>query len=251
MLTSIVPSRSIAIATTAIAIAFLAGCAETTSPTPPATAGHEHAHEHVEPQVPWAEQLAAVRAGTSDRIETSDDVTPEQFAELATGCDGLTTLRVAFPEVNAERLSVLPQLVGLQHLLISGPVDDDALTVIARCPTLEILNLPDGTFTDAGFEQLKSLPLLTLLRIGSPQVTDAGIAVLPELPNLRQLHIINIPITDDGLDSIRQVKLLQSFYLDGGECTDEGLGCLLKAREDLHMHVDQLHIGGDKHAHSH
>jgi hypothetical protein len=200
---------------------------------------------------PWAEQLAAVRAGESRTIECFSGVTTAELQELTEGCGGLEVLRIKLPEATPDDFDVLPKLDNLQHLMIDGPVDDAQLERIARCPTLQILNLPEGSFSDEGLRAIASLPLLTLLRIGSKNVTDAGLELLPSLPNLRYVHLINIPLTDNGLDAVRRIPLLESFYLDGGGCTDEGLGCLLKARPELHMHVDQLHLSGDTHDHAH
>ncbi|MCA9052718.1 MAG: hypothetical protein KDA75_02725, partial [Planctomycetaceae bacterium] len=153
--------------------------------------------------------------------------------------------------VDDSELSLLTSLVSLRQLVLGGAVGDAGMETIADCPSLEIVNLPHATFTDTGLARLKQLPLLTLLRFGSPHVTDAGMEHLAGMPNLRFVHLIDVPITDAGLDSLKRVTLLESFYLDGSRCSEEGLTCLLKSHPGLHLHVNQLHVAGDEHAHEH
>jgi hypothetical protein len=223
------------------------GCREA---APPA-ADESREAAPAEPEATFESQLAAVRAGESQTIKSSAEVSAEQFGELATGCEGLQVLHLTQPQIGDEDLSILPRLVSLRQLVLHAPIGDAGLDWIAQCPSLEIVNLPSGTFSDAGLQRLEELPLLTLLRFSSPGVTDAGLASIPEMENLRFLHLIDVPVTDDGLDAIKQAPLLESFYLDGGKCTEEGLSCLAKARPALHIHLDQLHLPGHDHGHSH
>ena len=202
-------------------------------------------------ELTWDEQLAAVRDGSSTKIDSSAQITSEQFAMLGTGCDGLVMLRLTAPQITDADLEVLPKLVSLRQLVLFAPVGDAGLQQICACPSLEILNLPRGVFTDAGLERLKELPLLTLLRFTSPHVTDAGLEHVAECTNLRFLHLLDVPVTDTGLDSVRRIRLLESFYIDGGACTEDGLSCLLKARPGLHLHVNQQHLAGDAAPHKH
>jgi hypothetical protein len=202
------------------------------------------------PEPAWAEQLAAVRSGASQSLVVSGPVTSEQFALLAEGCEGLEVLRIAEPGLTDDDLAVLPSLVSLRHLVLFAPVGDAGLGHITACPSLEIINLPQGKFTDAGLARLRELPLLIQLRFSSPHVSDAGMEHLAGMTNLRRVHLLDVPITDNGLEPLKRMTLLESFYIDGGKCTEAGLGCLLKSRPSLHMHVNQLHLPGD-HGHEH
>jgi hypothetical protein len=207
--------------------------------------------EPVVAEATWEEQLARVRSGESSQVRLSGPVTPEQWAHLATGCEGLMVLDLPMAEITDEQLALLPALVSLRQLVLGGPTGDAGLATLAQCPSLEIVNLPKAGFSDAGLAKLKDLPLLTLLRFGSPQVTDAGMEHLAEMPNLRFLHLLNVPVTDAGMEPLKRCSLLESFYIDGGRCSDEGLACLLKAHPGLHLHVNQLHLAGDEHTHDH
>lgn len=222
----------------------LAGCADSAAPEPAAS---------IAPAEPgWADQLSAVRASRSDEIRLGDHlVTAAQFRDLASGCGGLKTLVLDRADLHDDDLAALRALPNLRWLKLPAPIGDDGATIIADCLTLEILNLPAATFTDAGLAKLATLDRLTLLRFGSPHVTDAGLAPLAGLPNLRFLHLLDVPITDAGLEHIVALKTLESFYLDGGRTTDAGLRKLLAARPDLHFHKDQHHLPGDPNADRH
>lgn len=232
-------------------LGIVPGCGGQPEPAPEAMSALPVEVPEPPAELSWDEQIAAVRTGQSTKIESSGQITPEQFAMLGEGCDGLVLLRLTAPQITDADLAVLPQLVALRQLVLFAPVGDAGMESIAACPSLEIVNLPRGVFTDAGLARLKELPLLTLLRFSSPNVTDAGLEHVAELSNLRFLHLLDVPVTDTGLDSVRRIKLLESFYIDGGACTDEGLSCLLKARPGLHLHVNQQHLSGDDAPHQH
>jgi hypothetical protein len=225
----------------------LAACApqsppETETSPPPATTA---------PPPSWEEQVAAVRTGAASGIEFSGELTEEQFRQLNEGCAGLAVLKLPDAQLDDAQLELLPELLSLRQLVLGAPVGDEGMQWIAACPSLEIVNLPRGRFTDAGLKELTRLPLLTLLRFSSPAVTDAGMQHLPEMQNLRFIHLLDVPITDDGLEPLKHCRLMESFYLDGGQCTGNGLGCLLKAHPGLHRHVNQRHLAGDEHADGH
>lgn len=234
-----------------LVVALAAGCGTEAEISEPAPDAEPPASAEAAPEPSWEDQLAEVRAGNSSEIRVTKDVTPEQWRELAEGCEGLTALKLPQATIEDGDLSLLSSLVSLRQLVLGGPVGDAGLATIATCPSLEIVNLPGGDFSDVGLAHLKQLPLLTLLRFGSPHVTDAGMEHLAEMPNLRFVHLINTPITDDGLEGLKRCSLLESFYIDGGKCSEEGLSCLLQAHPGLHLHVDQLHLSGDAHGRDH
>jgi hypothetical protein len=222
------------------------GCTERTS-TVPLPRG-----DAIDAEESWNEQIAAVRAGLSDEIRISDElITAEHFDELKRGCDSLATLLIDQAELADTDLAVLSALPRLRWLKLPTPVGDEGAFAIARCTTLERLNLPLARFSDAGLSAVASLEGLTLLRFGSPNVTDEGLQELRYLPRLKFLHLLGVPITDAGLPHIASIETLQSFYLDGGRTTDAGLRKLLADRPDLHFHKDQRHLPGDPQAHRH
>ncbi len=200
----------------------------------------------------WAEQVSAVRQGRSSEIRISArPVQAEQWSELSDGCESLAVLDVETLEAPEASLSLLSELGQLRQLRIGSPVGDIGLHAIARAGSLQVLNLPQGDFTDDGLGELAALPRLELLRFHSPHVTDAGMQHIAQMPALRFLHLIGVPITDAGLMPLHGLGSLESFYLDGGACTDDGLSRLLRELPDLHFHHDQLHLPDDPRAHSH
>lgn len=222
----------------------LVGCRGESKPAP--------TFPHSGSEVPWADQIEAVRAGRSHEIHLESQVVrPSEWADLAEGCAGLTALEVAHADVADSDLDLIAALPQLRRLRLGAPVGDAGLEHLAECPILSVLNLPAAEFTDAGLERLAHLPRLELLRFHSPHVTDAGLAHVATMRSLRFLHLIDVPVTDAGLAHLHAMTWLESFYLDGGHCTDEGLSALLRALPDLHFHRDQLHLPGDPRAHPH
>lgn len=203
-------------------------------------------------QASWEEQVEQVRAGESDEIVFEvRPVDVQQWQMLARGCDRLQRLEVDTRFLTASDLELVSQLPQLSRLRLRGPVDDAAMSPIARAEGLTVLNLPDAVVTDAGLARLEALDNLELLRLSSPHVTDVGMAVIRRLPSLRFLHLIDVPITDEGLRHLHGLKKLESFYLDGGRCTEAGLYQLLEALPELHFHRNQLHLPDDPRDHSH
>ncbi|HEX6987253.1 MAG TPA: hypothetical protein VF170_17885 [Planctomycetaceae bacterium] len=229
-----------------LAFASLRGC---DTAAPPSQEPRPNAV--IEREASWEELVAAVRSGKADEIRLSGPVTPEQFRDLATGCEGLTALVLGEARVRDEDLDVLPALPRLRWLKLPAPVGDEGAAAIARCESLEILNLPEGVFSDAGLSEIAGLERLSLLRFGSPNVTDDGLKELARLPRLKFLHLLGVPVTDAGLKHVAAIGTLESFYLDGGRATDDGLRALLGERPDLHFHKDQHHLPGDPNAHRH
>ena len=145
------------------------------------------------------------------------------------------------------------QMSGLERLRVVGtPLGDAQIFAVCRQhPGLQVLNLPNATFTDAALDALAELPELTLLRFGSPNVTDKGFARLSGQSGLRFLHLINVPISDEGLRHLHDMTQLESLYIDGGNATDQGILALLKANPGIHFHRDQLHVENDPNADDH
>ena len=227
----------------ACGLAFV-GCAKP-SVTEPQSASAESS---------FAAQVAAVRAGESDRIQIEQGTLSDQDLAELNGLDQLAELLIDDPNsrISAAGLKHLVSLPGLSHLRIrSGSIDDACLAEISEIKSLRILNLPRGTFTDAGLAALKGLPRLEQLRFGSSRVTDAGMTTITELPALKRLHLIDVPITDNGLAELAKIEQLESLYLDGSNVTDDGMERLFQARPKLHVHIDQQHHDRDPRKHSH
>ena len=202
-----------------IVLVLAVGCA----PPPPS------ASETGQPTEPsFSEQIAAVRALESDKIE------------------------LLYTPVAVDELS---QLDGLTHLkllrLDAAPITDNALAPILSLQNLEILNVPRAQFTDGAVEQFTALPHLRILRFGSPNVTDAALAHVPQMPALRTLILEDSPITDAALQHLYGLKDLESFYVSGTKITSDGLAELQEALPGLHIHDNGRHLPGDQHDHKH
>jgi hypothetical protein len=193
----------------------------------------------------WTDQIAAVRAGTTDRIQvTREPVGDDQLSLL--DAPGLRELILDSGRVTDAGLAGIARLTDLEHLRIrGGEIGDEGLRHICQLRSLRFLNLPQARLTDAGLSELHRLPHLELLRIGSPLITDAGMAEIAGLRSLRWLHLIDIPITDAGLRRLHDMKQLESLYLDGSRVTDEGFTRLFEAQPGLHVHVNQQHHDRD------
>lgn len=231
----------------AVLFTLLAGCDGSASVS---TTGSPSASTKV--AASWSDQIDAVRVGRATEIRLAATVTSGQFAELATGCDGLTALVLERAQLDDADLELLTALPHLRWIKLPSSVGDEGAASIGRCQALEIVNLPAAVFSDAGLAQLAELDRLELLRFSSPNVTDAGLKELARLPRLKFLHLIDVPMTDAGLQHVADVKTLESFYLDGETgATDDGLRALLTERPDLHFHKDQQHLPGDPNSHRH
>lgn len=203
-------------------------------------------------EVSWSDQLSEVRAGTQTELHTLHSVvTDDDWQQLAAGCESLEVLDVETLQIGSNGFPLLRGLPRLRHLRIGSVVSDVELRDITAVASLRVLNLPQGEFTDDGIQQLASLPHLELLRFRSPHVTDQGMQFIASLPSLRYLHLIEVPITDNGLAHLAGCEDLKSLYLDGCGCTDDGIRRLLESLPRLHLHMDQLHLEDDPHAHPH
>jgi len=212
------------------------------------------------PELPLDEQIAAVRAGRSDRIScdrTPLDSRSEEGRSRLDALAGLLTLRVLqldhsdnrLSPADAARLLALPEL---GHIRLRGvSVDDATIGSIPTTSKLRIVNLPNADLTDAGFAALQRLPQLEQLRLRSPRVSGAGLQALKTFPSLLRLHLIDVPVTDAGLRVFHELPQLQSLYLDGATLSDAAYDALFVARPDLHVHLNQRHHDRDPHNHPH
>jgi thiol-disulfide isomerase/thioredoxin len=201
---------------------------------------------------PWAEQVADVREGRSEKIEIATPVITDADLAQLEGFRGLKTLSIERSSISDEGFQTLASLANLESLKIRGAeVTDAGVQRLDALANLRVVNLPQARFTNAGLASLSKLPNLELLRFGSPHVTDEGLKQVAAIESLRFLHLIHVPVSDAGLKHLYGMQTLESFYIDGGKVTDEGLSELLKALPGLHIHLDQQHLDNDPHAHNH
>lgn len=232
-----------------LVLALFVGCGDGDKVASPIE--KENSGSTVPVEANWDAQIAAVRAGESDKIRIGSRMAEGvEWSDLAAGCDQLRSLWVEEAKPRDADLDLLASLENLEALALTASIDDDDLARIANCRGLKRLNLPHGDIGDEGFAAVTQLAELEQLRIGSPRLTDEGLASLRALPNLRFLHLIDVPISDAGLSHVAAVATLESFYLDGGEATPSGLRTFLRKRPDVHFHKDQLHLPGDPNAHA-
>lgn len=223
----------------------LLGCSPQDAAVPPATSPSEPT---------LAEQLSAIRAGTTDTLHIEEAPWRDEDLDLLTDVAGLRILQLDHLDnrLTDGGMAKIAKLAGLEHLRIrGGAIGDEGLKSLATMPNLRALNLPQGRFTSAGVAQLKWLPKLQMLRIGSPSVTDEGISHLKDFPSLARVHLIDIPITDRGLADLQSLHKLESLYLDGANISDAAVDQLFEKRPDLHVHFNQAHHDRDPHKHEH
>lgn len=227
-----------------LSVAMLAACTGCT--------GKPHAS--LSEELSLAAQIAAVKDRTSDQIQVEEfPVADAELTQLA-GLDKLRVLLLDHPDSRFSASGLLPiaALPAVTHLRLRGEgIDDAALAQLARMKSLQILNIPRGTFTDEGLAVLKQLPHLVQLRFGSKHITDRGMQTIAELPALLRLHLIDVPITDAGLKTLSNMQQLESLYIDGGQFSDAALDRLFQDRPRLHVHLNQEHHDRDPHRHEH
>ena len=231
-------------------LALTSGCHEPSWESPPPAQSSSDAS--VAEELDFVQQTKAVREQRSDSIRISARVVSDEEFSSLTGLSGLHHLILNQGRISDASLVVCKSLTALEHLrLRKSLVSDEGIAHLAAHPTLKILNLPQADLTDQSLQLLSQLPRLEYLRLASPQVTDKGLDHLTRLSTLRFLHLIDVNITDRGLQHVAHMKQLESFYLDGSQATDEGLTQLIKARPDLHFHLNQRHLDHDPQKHQH
>lgn len=110
--------------------------------------------------------------------------------------------------------------------LYGANITDKSLKIIARIPSLEILNLNDvsGEITNQGIvSMVKSLPNLTTLGVSHSPITNEGLKPIGSLENLDQLILDQTDIGDDGLIHLKTLKNLETLKMLGTKVTDDGL----------------------------
>jgi hypothetical protein len=192
------------------------------------------------------DRVAAVRAGTSDRIEATAPLGPSDWKSLR-GLAGLRVLvldRGVAGDAEAAILATLPDVERL--VLRESPLSDAGFRALANCRSLADLNVPQAACTAAGIASLETLPNLRSLRLGGANLTGPDVArAVARLPRLRSLHLIDVAIGDDGLDALTELSALRNLYLDGAGVSDAAWERYFERRPSIHVHVDQAHHDRD------
>ena len=117
----------------------------------------------------WQQQLDAVLAGDTDRIEISrQTVGDDQLAALAKAT-GLRELVLEKSAVTDDGLAALGHLDNLQHIkLVGSAVGNDGVRRLVQHQKLNIVNLPDAMFTDDGFALLAQASRLGIVAHWQP-----------------------------------------------------------------------------------
>lgn len=197
--------------------------------------------------------LAAGRAGQLERLELSHPLAaPQQLAELSEQDAWLGELILDEGVVDDAQVPWIARLPELWHLrLRHSPITDDGFAELARCDSLQILNLPQCRATAAGVATLGRLPHLRSLRLGGETLGGDVADAIAGLKTLRSLHLIGVPIDDRGLRRIASLPKLQSLYLDDAAVSEQGWDWLFAEKSGLHVHVNQRHLDRDPGGHAH
>ena len=204
----------------------------------------------------FAEQVAAVRAGTSSRIRVADRALTDEEWEAIAGLEAISHLDLQEGVADDAKAIVLSRLPRLERLVLrESPLGDEGFRHLAACHTLRDVNIPQARCTLAGLAALAELPRLKNLRLGSSGLCPEGKGgaelgmTLLQFPSLRSLHLIDVPLGDAGLEGIARYDGLWNLYLDGAGISDEAWERYFTLHPEVHVHVDQAHHDRDPNRH--
>jgi hypothetical protein len=149
------------------------------------SAGKEPATE-----LSFAEQAAAVKAGTADQIRLNETpVSDEDLDQLAGLEDHLLRLNMSHTSITDAGLAKIAAMHKLVQLRLGAPrLTDDGLALLAKLPELKHLHLIDAPITDAGLEHLHGLKNLSSLYLDNSRASNEAMGRLVEaLPDVH-LH---------------------------------------------------------------
>ncbi|RLS71765.1 MAG: hypothetical protein DWI01_05075, partial [Planctomycetota bacterium] len=99
----------------------------------------------------FAEQAAAVRAGTSTRIRVTDRELSEDEWEEVAGLEALSHLDLQEGVADDAKAIVLARLPRLERLVLrESPFGDEGFRHLAACHTLRDVNIPQARCTLVG-----------------------------------------------------------------------------------------------------
>ncbi len=194
----------------------------------------------------FAEHVHAVQAGEADRIEAAAPLSPRDWESLR-GLVGLRVLVLDRGVAGDPEATILATLPDIERLVLrQSPLSDAGFAALARCRTLEDLNVPQAACTAEGVASLAELPNLKSLRFGGENLAGPDTALaIAKLPGLRSLHLIDVAIGDEGLEALAELATLRNLYLDGAGVSSAAWERYFNARPRVHVHVDQAHHDRD------
>ncbi len=117
---------------------------------------------------------------------------------------------------------------------IRSGIGDDALKLVARHASLQSLQVPAGTVTDAGLALLVDLTELKVLDLQGNQITGTGLVHLSDLQNLETLNLTDNKLASSTLAAISRLPRLKTLSLRNCGLTNDALafiGRLTSLRE--------------------
>ena len=252
----------------ALILLLLAGCSQTKVPIAELEE-HADATPDVSATIPEesvplnvAEELPApLRALRLDNTEVDD----AELERIIRQNPELVELTLGGTQVTDEGLIHLTQLPRLRVLRLSRTAITDAgMSVLAKCETLESIDVSQTQVGDQGVWELRALPRLRILNLFQTRVTDRGlasfqdaehrsaarierlnldrclitddgIAKLASLPNLSWLHLGVTAITDTALAELAKFESLTEVIVTRTETTLEGVEQLRRARPNMNV----------------
>ena len=103
----------------------------------------------------WKDRVTDVQEGRATEIDAQTlAANAVHWSMLKSGCERLERLQVPELPEDAEDWQTLTALPQLRLLKILGAVRDEDLLKLAQLASLEVLNLPQGKFSDDGLKAL-------------------------------------------------------------------------------------------------
>lgn len=197
-------------------------------------------------------KLAPIRAEASSELRLEKRA-PDDLAAYLAELDGKLFDLLLDDGIDESALKELKNLPSLFHLRVrQTALGDEALgSIIQNHPELQILNLPQAAFTQAGIQQLNQFTKLKQLRLGGSWIDDAIVAEIAKLPKLQHLHLIQPRLSAASLESLADSAKLTSLYIDDCDLPDSAWKKLFDAKPQLHVHIDQQHHDRDPGADGH
>lgn len=172
--------------------------------------------------------IAPLAAAAPAAPFTDDSLAAAGAAVVKNDAGAIVELRFKGPAVERSILAALPELPGLESLVVAGTdVDDKALEPIGRIATLRNLDLRDCRITNAGLASLAGLERLAALRLsgksGATTVDDSGMIHLARLPSLRTVMLDHLWVSEKGLETLAPLTRLEELTLAQTLAGDDAL----------------------------
>ena len=170
------------------------------------------------------------RAHRIDNTET-DDVA---LAAISRRLPELVELTLGGTKVTDAGLVSLTQLPRFRVLRLSRTAITDAgMSILAKCETLESLDVSQTKIGSPGVWELKALPRLRILNLYMTLVADAGLASFQDADHrsatrIERLNLDRCPITDEGISKLASLTNLAWLHLGATAITDTSLAELAK-----------------------